>query len=215
MPTAVTCSGTLVPMRSVPHRVVVLLGLDDEVFPRSTRYSGDDVLGRCLALQRQGEPGFSDEQKKTADAMMAAALKLGGLHVVVNNAGITRDNLVDRVGADEVRSVIDNNLCATVHFCRAVLPHLLARGGGTVLALGEMGIGNTASAALLAHKVAGLGLDALVGRGALKLDHALNLWPVVVEGRTVLDVGASTGGWYQPGRWPKGSKRARRRASAS
>lgn len=37
---------TLVPMRSVPHRVVVLLGLDDEVFPRSTRYSGDDVLGR-------------------------------------------------------------------------------------------------------------------------------------------------------------------------
>lgn len=42
----------------------------------------------------------------------------------------------------------------------------LARGGGTVLALGEMGIGNTASAALLVHKVAGVGLDALVGRGA-------------------------------------------------
>lgn len=34
----------------------------------------------------------------------------------------------------------------------------------TVLALGEMGIGNTASAALLAHKIAGLPL--LVGRGA-------------------------------------------------
>ena len=36
-----------------------------------------------------------------------------------------------------------------------------------------------------------------VGRGALKLDHALNLWPVVVEGRTVLDVGASTGGFTE------------------
>ncbi|MDP2261329.1 MAG: TlyA family RNA methyltransferase [Caulobacter sp.] len=34
-----------------------------------------------------------------------------------------------------------------------------------------------------------------VGRGGLKLDHALTLWPVVVEGRTVLDVGASTGGF--------------------
>ena len=34
-----------------------------------------------------------------------------------------------------------------------------------------------------------------VGRGALKLDHALTLWPVAVEGRTVLDVGASTGGF--------------------
>ena len=36
-----------------------------------------------------------------------------------------------------------------------------------------------------------------VGRGGLKLDHALTLWPIVVEGRTVLDVGASTGGFTQ------------------
>ena len=36
-----------------------------------------------------------------------------------------------------------------------------------------------------------------VGRGALKLDHALTLWPVPVEGRTVLDVGASTGGFTE------------------
>ena len=36
-----------------------------------------------------------------------------------------------------------------------------------------------------------------VGRGALKLDHALTLWPVRVEGRTVLDVGASTGGFTE------------------
>ncbi len=36
-----------------------------------------------------------------------------------------------------------------------------------------------------------------VGRGALKLDHALTLWPIVVEGRTVVDVGASTGGFTE------------------
>jgi len=36
-----------------------------------------------------------------------------------------------------------------------------------------------------------------VGRGALKLDHALELWPVTVEGVTVLDVGASTGGFTE------------------
>lgn len=36
-----------------------------------------------------------------------------------------------------------------------------------------------------------------VGRGALKLVHALDLWPIVVEGRLALDVGASTGGFTE------------------
>jgi 23S rRNA (cytidine1920-2'-O)/16S rRNA (cytidine1409-2'-O)-methyltransferase len=36
-----------------------------------------------------------------------------------------------------------------------------------------------------------------VGRGALKLVHALDGWPVEVDGRVVLDVGASTGGFTQ------------------
>lgn len=36
-----------------------------------------------------------------------------------------------------------------------------------------------------------------VGRAALKLAHALSTWPIVVEGRVVLDVGASTGGFTE------------------
>lgn len=41
------------------------------------------------------------------------------------------------------------------------------------------------------------GAHRFVGRGALKLDHALTLWPIAAEGRTVLDVGASTGGFTE------------------
>ena len=36
-----------------------------------------------------------------------------------------------------------------------------------------------------------------VGRGALKLVHALETWPVAVAGHVVLDVGASTGGFTE------------------
>lgn len=41
-----------------------------------------------------------------------------------------------------------------------------ADGGARIIALGDMGIGNTASAALLAHAVDGLDLDVLAGPGA-------------------------------------------------
>lgn len=37
---------TMVPMRSVPHRVVCLVGLDDTVFPRIGAADGDDALAR-------------------------------------------------------------------------------------------------------------------------------------------------------------------------
>lgn len=37
---------TMVPMRSVPHRVVCLVGLDDGVFPRRGVVDGDDILAR-------------------------------------------------------------------------------------------------------------------------------------------------------------------------
>jgi 23S rRNA (cytidine1920-2'-O)/16S rRNA (cytidine1409-2'-O)-methyltransferase len=36
-----------------------------------------------------------------------------------------------------------------------------------------------------------------VGRGALKLVHALDAWPIAVAGAVVLDVGASTGGFTE------------------
>lgn len=36
-----------------------------------------------------------------------------------------------------------------------------------------------------------------VGRGALKLAHALDLWPIAVDGLIAVDVGASTGGFTE------------------
>ncbi|MDB5469422.1 MAG: TlyA family rRNA (cytidine-2-O)-methyltransferase [Caulobacter sp.] len=46
-------------------------------------------------------------------------------------------------------------------------------------------------------EIAAVAAHPYVGRGGLKLEHALALWPVTVEGRTVLDVGASTGGFTE------------------
>ncbi len=61
---------TLVPMRSVPHRVVCLVGLDDGVFPRSTVTDGDDVLARD-PLTGERDPRSEDRQL-LLDAVVSA-----------------------------------------------------------------------------------------------------------------------------------------------
>src|SRR5207302_9638560 len=52
---------TLVPMRSVPHRVVCLLGLDDGVFPRKTALDGDDI---SLTDPHVGDPDARSEDRQ-------------------------------------------------------------------------------------------------------------------------------------------------------
>ena len=60
---------TMVPMRSVPHRVVALLGLDDGVFPRGGSVDGDDVLQRDPCL---GERDVrSEDRQLLLDAVMS------------------------------------------------------------------------------------------------------------------------------------------------
>ena len=70
--------GTLVPMRSVPHRVVCLLGLDDGVFPRAGVPDGDDVLARD-PLVGERDPRSEDRQL-LLDAICAATEHLVVVH---------------------------------------------------------------------------------------------------------------------------------------
>ena len=61
---------TMVPMRSVPHRVVCLVGLDDGVFPRLDLVDGDDALARRPTT---GERDIrSEDRQLLLDAILAA-----------------------------------------------------------------------------------------------------------------------------------------------
>jgi exodeoxyribonuclease V gamma subunit len=65
---------TMVPMRSVPHRVVCLVGLDDGVFPRLGVVDGDDVLARNPMT---GERDIrSEDRQLLLDAIGAATERL-------------------------------------------------------------------------------------------------------------------------------------------
>jgi exodeoxyribonuclease V gamma subunit len=61
---------TLQPMRSVPHRVVCLLGLDDSAFPRRSRRDGDDIL--LLDSQVGDRDPRAEDRQILLDALLAA-----------------------------------------------------------------------------------------------------------------------------------------------
>ena len=65
---------TLMPMRSVPHRVVCLLGLDDAAFPRKAPRDGDDLI---LDSPQIGERDpRSEDRQLLLDALLAATERL-------------------------------------------------------------------------------------------------------------------------------------------
>ena len=99
---------TLVPMRSVPHRVVCLLGLDDAVFPRKAPRDGDDLR---LDDPHVGErdPRAEDRQL-LLDALMAAGERL----LITYTGNDERTNAVrpPAVPVGELLDVVDRTVRA-------------------------------------------------------------------------------------------------------
>ncbi len=94
---------TLVPMRSVPHRVVCLLGLDDNAFPRRTERDGDDLVA-VDPFVGDGD-GRSEDRQLLLDSMLAATERL----VITYSGNDERTNapLAPAVPVGELLDAID------------------------------------------------------------------------------------------------------------
>ncbi|MDC3004532.1 3-oxoacyl-[acyl-carrier-protein] reductase [Candidatus Pelagibacter sp.] len=62
-----------------------------------------------------------------------AFLKLNGIDVLVNNAGITNDNLSLRMKNEEWQKVIDINLSSTFYLCKSVIKKMLKNKSGKIV----------------------------------------------------------------------------------
>jgi exodeoxyribonuclease V gamma subunit len=91
---------SMVPMRSVPHRVICLLGLDDGRFPRTASVDGDDALARD-PLVGERDPRSEDRQL-LLDAILAAKD-----HLVVLYAGADPRTNATRPPAVPVGEILD------------------------------------------------------------------------------------------------------------
>jgi len=90
-----------------------------------------------------------------------AAEALGSVDVLVNNAGITRDNLFMRMSDEDWQSVIDVNLTATFRLCRGVVRGMMKAHWGRIVNISSVvgATGNPGQANYAASKAGMVGLS--------------------------------------------------------
>ncbi|WP_043624456.1 SDR family NAD(P)-dependent oxidoreductase [Nonomuraea candida] len=95
----------------------------------ATALAGRGMTVACLDLNPPGEPFIGIKADVTDDASVRAAVaeaaeRLGGIDVLVNNAGIGAQGTIEDNPDSEWHQVFDVNVLGMVRVARAALPHL-------------------------------------------------------------------------------------------
>ena len=102
-----------------------------------------------------------------AEALAAKVLEdFGGLHVLINNAGITKDNLMLRMSEEQWDQVITTNLKSVFNLTKQVLrPMMKARGGSIINMSSVVGeFGNAGQANYAASKAGIIGFTKSIAK---------------------------------------------------
>ncbi|AYC30535.1 SDR family NAD(P)-dependent oxidoreductase [Paenisporosarcina cavernae] len=92
--------------------------------------------------------------------VQAIVQDFGGIDVLINNAGITKDNMFKKMPFEAFQQVMDVNVSGVFHCAQAVLSHLLDKGKGKIINTSSItGIGgNIGQSNYAASKAAVIGL---------------------------------------------------------
>ncbi len=146
-----------------------LSGAGARVVGTATSQAGADAIGaRLSALPGGGEGRVLDVADGAAcEALLdAVASEVGTVSILVNNAGITRDQLLMRMKDEDWQAILDTNLTPVFRLSRAVLRGMMkARRGRIVSIASVIGLtGNPGQANYAAAKAGIIGFSKSLAR---------------------------------------------------
>jgi 3-oxoacyl-[acyl-carrier protein] reductase len=129
--------------RGIGHAVVELFaadGMDVVFFYRGNEAAAQEVLaavqaagGKCEAMQVDvaDAEGVAAAVERVVDGR-------GRIDVLVNNAGIVRDNILGMLEDEDIRAVLDTNVVGTFNVTRAVVRHMISKRSGRIVNLSSV-----------------------------------------------------------------------------
>lgn len=131
------------------------------VIGTATSEEGASAIGDWL--QASGHAGFGVAldigSQDSVDAVVAAvAERAGSVSILVNNAGITRDNLLIRMKDEEWEQTLQTNLGGLYRMCRALIKPMMKARKGRIINIGSVvGLMGNAGQTNYAAAKAGMG----------------------------------------------------------
>ena len=125
-----------------------------------TRRAALDALAAELGERAHAVPANLGDAEETEALPGRVEAALGDLHILVNNAGLTRDMLALRLSDDQWQSVLDVNLTSAFRLSRAALRGMMRRRHGRIVNITSIvGVtGNPGQANYAASKAGMIGM---------------------------------------------------------
>lgn len=108
-------------------------GMDVVFTYRGNAKAAEELVAACPAGKVTSEA--LDIRDSTACAALAEKVfdRLGRIDLLVNNAGVIRDNPLAALGDDDIKTVIDTNVIGTFNMSRAVAPFMVSKRRGRIV----------------------------------------------------------------------------------
>ncbi len=129
--------------RGIGRAIVELLaaeGADVTFFFRDNAAAAEEVVAAGRAADRRitGEQVDVRDSASCAAAVERVVERCGRVDVLVNNAGVIRDNLLALLEDEDVRTVLETNVGGVFNVTRAVVPHMIAKRAGKIINLSSV-----------------------------------------------------------------------------
>jgi 3-oxoacyl-[acyl-carrier protein] reductase len=126
-----------------------------------SRHEIDEAVGELLSLKKGRASGIVADvcNYSQVKAMFELAVsQLGGLDILINNAGIGLLQTVEEMSPEDFRSVLETNLFGVFYCCHEAIPLMKKRGGGYIINMSSLA-GTNAHPQMAAYNASKFGLN--------------------------------------------------------